>query len=253
MSNTDQTKLPPDNANSRQHASNFPVVGIGASAGGIRALQDLFRNLPSETGMAFVVILHLSKDHESSLPQLLSQCTDMPVQSAEDNMAIAANQVYAIPADRTLALENGTLKLSKRERAPGKFKPINAFFESMAEQLLEKAVGIVLSGTGTDGTFGIRAIKEAGGITFAQSKESAEFDEMPRQAIASGQIDFILDSAQIGRELKDLLQQPYLRLPTEQAEKTVSEGWERILKSLKGTGIDFSQYKESTVRRRISQ
>ena len=230
----------------------FPIAAIGASAGGFSVIRQLLKNLPDDSGMAFIVILHLSSEHESNLPQLLAKCTAMPVESAADSMRIAPNRVYVIPPDRILTLQDHTLKLSERERGPGKFKPIDRFFKSLAEKLQEKAIAVVLSGTGADGTLGVRAIKAAGGITFAQSEESAEFAEMPRNAIQSGQVDFVLEVTEIAKELGVLTRHPHLQRSTHHTEMP-SSAWEQVLQALKTTGIDFSKYKENTVRRRISR
>jgi two-component system CheB/CheR fusion protein len=239
-------------ARTRASTANFPVVGIGASAGGVQALQELFGNLAADTGMAFVVILHLSSEDQSNLPQLLAKQTAMPVQTAKEGQALAPNQVFIIPPNRTLTLQKRTLRLSERDKASGKFKQIDRFFESLAEQLVDQALGVILSGAGADGALGIEAIKAAGGLTFAQSEASAQFPEMPRNAIQSGQIDLIMTPAQIAAKLADLVRHPHLanfrRLATE-----APSGWERIQRLLKNAGIDFSQYKQSTIRRRISR
>jgi two-component system CheB/CheR fusion protein len=235
-----------------QNEEGFPVVALGASAGGLRALQEFFTHLPADTGMAFVVIVHLSSEHESNLPQLLATYTEMPVHSTEEVQRLAPDQVFVISADRTLTLKNRILQLSERERLPGKFKPIDRFFESLAEQPEGKAIGVILSGTGSDGTRGIEAIKAGGGITFAQTEESAQFAEMPRNAVLSGSVDFVLAPADIARQLGELVQFPHLP-PLPPTEENASADWKEIHRLLKTKGGDFSQYKQGTLRRRISR
>ncbi|HKL27581.1 MAG TPA: CheR family methyltransferase, partial [Desulfuromonadales bacterium] len=178
--------------------------------------------------------------------------TEMPVNSAAKSRQLAPNQVFVIPAKYVLTLEGRTIQLAEREQKPGQFKPIDHFLESLAEQLGERAVSVILSGTGADGTAGTTAVKGAGGITFAQSEDSARFAEMPRNAVQSGHVDLVLPPADIARELGDLVRHPYLGKSMEPADDSAT-GWDRIQQLLKSIGLDFSQYKPSTVRRRITR
>jgi two-component system, chemotaxis family, CheB/CheR fusion protein len=171
-------------------ADRFPIVGIGASAGGVEALENLFRAMPAEPGMAFVVVTHLAPNRESLLPEILARDTRMPVLSAEDNQPVQVDHIYVTPADAVLGIEKGHLRihhnLAGRERTP-----IDSFFAALAEDQGEYAIGVVLSGAGSDGTLGIKAIKEAGGLTMAQGPDHTgpRHSSMPESAIASGLVD----------------------------------------------------------------
>src|SRR5688572_16054502 len=166
----------------------FPIAGIGASAGGLEAFTQLLGALPLDTGMAFVLVQHLDPEHESALTQILSRATALPVREIEDNQHVEPNQVYVIPRDTNLRIKNGVLKISPRPRVRTPHRPIDTFFESLALAQHERAVGVVLSGTGSDGTLGLEAIKAEGGITFAQD-DSAKHQSMPHSAVESGSVD----------------------------------------------------------------
>lgn len=180
----------------------FPIVAIGASAGGIEAIRALLEALPADTGMAFVILQHLSPTHGSMLAEILSRATRMPVREARSDMAVERDHVYVIPPNRMLAYERGMLELSPREGAPGHNRPIDDFMRSLAENHAHKSIGVVLSGTANDGTLGLQEIKGAGGITFAQDA-TAEQASMPRSAIAAGVVDFVLPPDEIARELRN--------------------------------------------------
>ena len=233
----------------------FPVVGIGASAGGFTATQKLLGALPCDTGMAFVLVQHLSPRYHSSLAELLDKATAMPVRAIENDMPMEPDTVYVIPPGQTLFLEGRTLKLAPRDSSPGLSLTIDKFFLSLAANLQESAIGVVLSGTGSDGTQGIKAIKSEGGITFAQLESSAEFPEMPRHAIEAGKVDFVLTPEAIGQEITRLSRHPLLQAQL-MAQGTLpgpsdTEVIERILLQLKALGADFIHYKRSTISRRI--
>src|SRR5215216_2110877 len=149
---------------------NFSVVAVGASAGGIEAITELLQNLPENTGMSYIYIQHLDPDHESRLTEILGRITRMPVEEARDKVRIQPDHLYVIPPNRSLTLNDGTLTLSTRPIKPYKHLPINLFFTSIADNYKEKAIGVLLSGNGTDGTLGLKAIKAAGGISFAQDQ-----------------------------------------------------------------------------------
>lgn len=187
--------------------SSFPIVGIGASAGGLEAFTQLLRALPTDTGMGFVLLQHLDPDHESALVQILSRATSLQVREIKDHVRVEPNHVYVIPRDTNLTISKGTLKLHPRDRARVPNRPIDTFFESLAEDQREWAIGIVLSGTATDGTLGLEAIKAEGGITFAQD-DSARHDSMPRCAIAAGCVDMVLSPSEISLELKRISMHP---------------------------------------------
>ena len=243
----------------------FPIVGIGASAGGFEAFSEFLKYLPADTGMAFVLVQHLNPKHKSQLSELLGRTTRVPVVEAEDNVEVAPNQVYVIPANARITIQDGRLRVSPRKENELPPMPIDAFFRSLASEQQDQAIGIVLSGTGTDGTLGIEAIKGEGGITFAQHESSAKYYGMPGSAITSGNVDFVLTSEGIAAELGRIAQHPYVgrakEMPTLKPVQDI--GSERALKGADAemgqlfsllrarTGVDFALYKPSTLRRRI--
>ncbi|HTL66045.1 MAG TPA: CheR family methyltransferase [Lacunisphaera sp.] len=190
--------------------ATFPIVGIGASAGGLEAFLQLLRGLPADTGMAFVLIPHLDPEHESDLPRLFARATQMPVHEARDRQQVEPNQVLVIPPGKSLTIERNRLKLRPRGGAPA--RTIDLFLESLAHDRHELAFGVILSGTATDGTAGLAAIKGEGGITFAQDA-TAKYDSMPRSAVAAGCVDFELPPEGIARELVRVARHPKLANP----------------------------------------
>ncbi len=182
-------------------SKSFPIVGVGASAGGLEALSELLTHLPTQTGMAFVLIQHLDPTHSSQLSDLMSRVTKMSVSEARDGMVVEPDHVYVIPPNTSLAILDGVLAVTPRVR--DHHAPIDFFFQALSRNQNNTAIGVVLSGTGTDGTLGLRAIKAEGGITFAQDTQSAVFGGMPHSAIASGNVDFVLppqgDRARAGK------------------------------------------------------
>ncbi len=235
----------------------FPIVGIGASAGGLDAFTQLLRALPDDTGMAFVLVQHLDPHHGSQLPEILSVSTKMPVQTVENRMALRPNEVFVIPPNVTMVLEDGILRLD--DRKPGLHLPIDAFFESLARVQGGRAIAIVLSGNASDGSQGVKAVKAECGLTFAQDETSAQHIGMPRNAIATGAIDYVLPPLEIARELVHLSRHPFV-LPAEPdkaAEEILPEGngeLKKIFRALRQiTKVDFSNYKRNTVRRRIGR
>jgi two-component system, chemotaxis family, CheB/CheR fusion protein len=232
-----------------------PVVGIGASAGGLEAFRELLEALPSDTGMAFVLVSHLSKTYKSMLRELLSKVTRMPVAEVRGQMTLLPDHIYVIPPNATLEVEDGGLAARPIQAEDRHGMVIDAFFRSLAAHRKSQAIGVVLSGTGTDGTLGLAAIKAEGGIAFAQDQQSAKYPDMPRSASAQfGSADFVLPPAQIARELAHIAGHPYLQRP--QAEDSSPQPHESQLTGIfrwirRSTGVDFSQYKPSTLRRRI--
>ncbi len=181
----------------------FPIVGIGASAGGLAAFEAFFSGMPADTdpGMAFVLVQHLAPDHKSILTDLIRRYTRMQVFEVEDGMVVQPNCAYIIPPNRDMAFLNGTLQLLEPSAPRGQRLPIDFFFRSLAQDQRERAIGIVLSGTGSDGTLGVRAIKGEGGMVMAQNPESTEYDGMPRSAIATGLVDYELPPAEMPAQL----------------------------------------------------
>src|SRR6266481_8563623 len=235
-----------------------PIVGIGGSAGGFEAAMDLLRHLPPRTGMAFVIVQHLDPHHGSRLANLLGKATPMPVNEVTETVTPKPDAVYVQPPNKCVIAKNGKLTLVSRTEKLN--VAIDHFFESLAEECGSRGIGVVLSGTGSDGTAGLRAIKAAGGLTFAQTEESAKFDAMPRSAIRSGFVDMVLPPREIAREIRRIADHPYLRRPlSDGAERErlnfkAADDLGRIFLSLKKQmGVDFSAYKETTLNRRIQR
>jgi two-component system CheB/CheR fusion protein len=233
------------------------IVGIGASAGSMEAYSQFFPALAPDTGMAFIVVQHLDPKHESLLAELIGRMTRLPVTQAENGMPVGPNQVYIIPPNANMALSQGFLKLVPRPERRGPHLTIDYLFYSLAEDQKEQAIGIILSGTSADGTRGLEAIKGAGGITFAQDGKSAKYDYMPKSAIATGRVDFVLPPAEIAQELMRISRHPLLAVPgSAKPEELQGRGtsFGQILHLLhQATGMDFSLYKQSTLQRRIGR
>jgi two-component system, chemotaxis family, CheB/CheR fusion protein len=235
----------------------FPIVGVGASAGGLDAFRKFLKALPADTGMAYVLVQHLDPRHESILADLLSKTTRMPVAEVKGDEKVKPDHVYVIPPPYDIAITDGTLKLVPRTRTGGQHMPIDLFMRTLAEVQASKAIGVVLSGTASDGTLGLKAIKAEGGIAFAQEPDSAQYDGMPRSAIASGCVDVVLPPEGIARELTRLGRHPYVAskappAPSGPAEE--EDAFHTVLVSVKkATGADFSIYKRNTIKRRMAR
>lgn len=236
----------------------FPIVGVGASAGGLAAFERFLSGIAEgvDLGMAFVLVQHLAPDHKSILAEILGRSTSFPVIEVEDGMSVQPNYVYVIPPGHDMALLNGTLQLLEPTEPRGHQLPIDYFFRSLAEDQHQRAIGVVLSGSGSDGTLGIRAIKSEGGMIIAQKTETAEFDSMPRSAIATGLVDYELPPEEMVAQLMTYTSQLFRRLPRPVAgpEPAVDSSLRRIFGLLRSqTSHDFSQYKPSTIYRRIER
>jgi two-component system, chemotaxis family, CheB/CheR fusion protein len=236
----------------------FPIVGIGASAGGLAAFEAFFSGMPTDKNpdMAFVLVQHLAPDHKSILTELIRRYTRMQVSEAVDGVVVQPNCAYIIPPNRDMAFLNGTLQLLEPASPRGQRLPIDFFFRSLAQDLHERAICIVLSGTGSDGTLGVRAIKGEGGMAMAQNPESTEYDGMPRSAIATGLVDYILPAAEMAAHLIAYAAHAFgrtnrtLTLPLPKAEDALK----KIFILLRAqTGHDFSQYKNNTIKRRVER
>jgi len=238
-------------ASAENVSGTFPIAGLGASAGGLEALEQFFRHAPSDSGMAFVLVSHLDPSHASILTEILQRTTAMPVVEAQDQMKVMPNSVYVIPPNRDMAIFHGALQLSVPEQPRGQRMPIDSFLRSLAEDQGEQAIGIILSGTGTDGTLGLRAILGMGGISLVQDPATAKYDGMPNSAIQAGYATHVLPVEKMPEMLqsgRSALHQPPL------APELVISGMNRILMQLRSaTGHDFSQYKKSTIVRRIER
>jgi two-component system CheB/CheR fusion protein len=190
---------------------NVHYVGIGASAGGLEAIGDLFSNMPLKSGMAFIVVQHLSPDYKSLMVELLSKKTKIPVHRTEDGMEAKPDNIYMIPPKKNLTIFHGRLILKEKDVIRGSINlPIDIFLRSLAEDKAEKAIAIILSGTGSDGTRGVRAVKENGGMVMVQEESSAKFDGMPRAAISTGVADFILPPGDMAGQLMGYIGHPYV-------------------------------------------
>jgi two-component system CheB/CheR fusion protein len=246
----------------------FPVVGIGASAGGLEAVIRFFEQMPVASGMAFVVILHLSPKHKSSAAEILQRVTRMPVRQVGKPIPIEVNHVYVIPPGVTLTMNDGHLRVTPGERLAGGHIAIDVFFRTMAEVHEERAVCIVMSGTGSDGAVGLTSVKERGGIALAQTPEDAAHDGMPRAAIATGMVDFVLPAVEMPQRLIDIWQsarrmqlpdakevgilvsEPEGPMASQEAEKALQD----VMSCLRSyTRHDFTHYKRATVLRRIER
>ncbi|MGV3662303.1 MAG: chemotaxis protein CheB [Prosthecobacter sp.] len=229
----------------------FPIVALGASAGGMTALRELLQVLPEDTGMGFVVVSHLPPDRESSLADILARAASIPVREAEHEQEVKPNHVYVMPPGHDMTLEGGKLRLLEQESGT-RHRRIDLFFRSMAEDCGHKGIGVVLSGSGSDGSLGIESIKAEGGITFAQD-ETAEHGHMPRNAIATGCVDFVLAPAAIASEIARIARHPYV-LAGEGRAGLPWPGHARITEIVRrSSGVDFTHYKSNTMYRRITR
>ncbi len=239
-------------------SKSFPIVGIGASAGGLEAFTAFLRALPADTGMAFVLVQHMDPSHVSLLHQLLGRDTSMPVCQVKDGMAVEPNCVYVIPPNTEMTIQEGRLRLVARPGGPLRHTPIDSFLGALGEDQQGLAIGVILSGIGSDGTKGLQTIKAQGGITFAQDEESAKYPGMPQSALAAGCVDLVLPPDKIARELARMRRHPYLELAQqpEVPELPPSDDGHlrKILRLVRtATGVDFTHYKQRTIQRRISR
>ncbi len=233
----------------------FPIVGMGASAGGLEAFEQFFRKMPPDSGMAFLLVPHLDPGHASMLTEILQRTTVMPVVEAQDQMAVAPNQVYVIPPNRDMAIFHGTIQLSVPEVSHGHRMPIDSFLRSLAEEQGEKAIGVILSGTGTDGTLGLRAIHGAGGVSFVQDPSTAKYDGMPTSAVQSGLAAYVLPVEKMPEQLMTYVKTFFeKRVKPAAPVAAARSALNKVMLLLRSrTGHDFSLYKQSTISRRIER
>lgn len=238
-----------------KEAKAFPVVGMGASAGGLEAFELFFTNMPPETGMAFVLVPHLDPTHKSMMVGLLKRCTKMDVLEVEDGMKVAPNCLYVIPPNRNMGIMNGSLQLIEPTEPRSLGVPIDFFLRSLAQDQAENAIGIILSGTGTSGALGIKAIKGEGGMVMAQEPESAKYDGMPRSAIATGLADYVLPADKMPEQLIKYVKYSHIRHTVEAAAIDKAPDFlQKIFIILRSqSGHDFSLYKNNTINRRIER
>lgn len=236
----------------------FPVVGIGASAGGLEVFSTFLKHLHTDSGMAFILVQHLDPSHQSQLAELLSRHTDIPVADAEDGAIIQPDRVYVIPAGHDLSLRHGRLHVRQKTVVSHIPRAIDSLFQSLAEHQQEHAIGIVLSGTGNDGTAGLRQIQALGGLTIAQDPASAEYDGMPTAAIAAGVVDRIAAVTQMPELIRTYLRQRQQRQSPEQQAEPLAEhqqdAFDALLELLRTQHrLDFRPYKEATLIRRVER
>ncbi|HEY0161419.1 MAG TPA: CheR family methyltransferase, partial [Edaphobacter sp.] len=236
----------------------FLVVAFGASAGGLQALREVLTTMPPDTGMAFVLITHLSPDHKSYMTEILGRCTSMPVLSIEDGLKPEPNHLYVLPPNFDATLEDGRFHLEQRPPSPRPHLPIDIFFRSLAADQKHFAIGVVLSGADSDGALGLKTIKGEGGIALVQSPETAEHSSMPSNSIAADHVDLVLPPADIARELARVAQHidwPVVRQLDEADTVDAEEPYfARILQLLRGvSGLEYRLYKEQTLRRRVAR
>ncbi len=255
---------PPDDAPTTNDASPqasenpFPIVGIGASAGGLEAFEKFFTNMPSDGGMAFILVQHLDPTHESMLVDIIQRYTHMQVVQVTSGMGLQPDTIYIIPPNRNMALREGKLQLTQPEMSRGLRLPIDFFFRSLAAELHERAICIILSGTGTDGTLGLRAIKGEGGMAMVQSPPSSRYDGMPQNAIATGMVDYTLSPEDMPQQLLQYVRQEFTTdqhaAESRLAQQTDADVLHKVFLALRDqTGHDFSHYKTNTIMRRIER
>ena len=239
-------------------SSDVLVGAIGASAGGLEAGIDLVRNLDPDSGMAYVFIQHLDPTHNSIIKDLLARETPMPVAEVTDGTKVAPNHVYVIPPNKLMTIEGHNLRLSPRDASRGAHMPIDHFMRVLAEELGNRAIGVILSGTGSDGALGMAEIQARGGVTFAQDPGTAKFDGMPRNAIAAGCVDYVLPPQEIAGELARLAHHPYVSpsrsLDVPALVRPDSAEINTLFQLLRRTThVDFTYYRKTTVLRRIQR
>ncbi|MCE9612026.1 MAG: PAS domain-containing protein [Chthoniobacter sp.] len=252
---TARTRPAPAKSRPRQPVP-CPIVGIGASAGGLEAFTQLLAALPAHTGLALVLVQHLDPAHASRLTELLARATRRPVHEICEGMSVEPDHVYVIPPNSDLSILHGRLSLTPRTKARGLHLPVDTFFRALAADQQRHAIGVILSGTASDGTEGLRAIKAAGGLTFAQEEKSAQHDGMPRSAIAAGVVDRVLPPEGIARELARVGRHPYV-VQSAAAEDPLPDSGDDMRKIFillrAASGVDFSFYKPTTLKRRIAR
>ncbi|HZY24636.1 MAG TPA: chemotaxis protein CheB, partial [Bacteroidales bacterium] len=232
----------------------FPIVGIGASAGGLEALEQFLRNVPENTGMAYVVVQHLDPTQKGLLPELLQRVSSMKVFQVKDRMVVAPNQVYVIPPNTSLSIVKGIFHLSDPIEARGLRLPVDIFLRSLADDRRDQAIGVILSGMGSDGSIGIRSLKENNGIVMVQEPSTAKYDSMPRNAIDSVQVDIVAPANELPAKLLAFMHHiPVIKSNLENEIKDQSS-LEKIIILLRAhTGNNFSLYKKNTIYRRIER
>lgn len=230
-------------------------IAIGASAGGLEAIEQFITNMPIENNFGIIIIQHLSPDYKSMMAEILSKKTNIPVHKSEDGMLVEAGNIYLIPPKKNLTISQGRLVLNEPNYSGGLNFPIDLFLRSLAEDQGEKAIAVILSGTGSDGVRGIRAIKQHGGVIFVQDDTTAKFDGMPKAAISTGLVDFIMKPSDMPKQIISMLEYPTNFIKVDQDRVvTDEEVLNKIFSLIKTShGVDFSYYKPSTITRRLER
>ena len=236
---------------------DFPVVGLGASAGGIKALKEFFAQVPAQSGMAYVVILHLSPDHDSNLAEVLQHAAAIPVTQVTERVRIVPNHVYVISPNKSLSMNDGHLTLSEIKRIEERRAPVDIFFRTLADSKTRRAICVILSGTGPNGSMGMKRVKEMGGVCIVQDPQEAEYSDMPLYSIATGLVDYVLPVAKIPRKIiayRERLGQAVVPMETLAPAETDAQALRDIFTQLRvRTGHDFTNYKRATVLRRLER
>ena len=245
----------PPNPQPARVQSAFPIVGIGASAGGLEALELFLKHVPEGSGMAFVIVQHLDPTHKGIMVELLQRTTRMPVVQVRDRQTVAPDRVYVIPPNKDMSILHGVLHLLEPAAPRGLRLPIDFFLRSLADDCQARSIGVILSGMGSDGTLGLRAIKEKAGVVFVQAPGSAKFDGMPRSAIDAGLADVVAPAEELpGRIVEYLKHAARIAPPDPSQEGKTQSALEKVFILLRTqTGQDFSLYKKSTIYRRIER
>ncbi len=250
-----KTKATVNPEESTNDVVNFPIIGLGASAGGLEAFEQFFRNVPAGSGMAFILVSHLDPGHVSMLSEILQRVSTMPVIEVKDQMKVEANHVYVIPPNSDMSIFNGVLQIGIPELNRGMRMPIDFFLRSLADEQAERSIGVILSGNGSDGTLGLRAILGAGGVSFIQDPSTAKYDGMPRSAIQSELATYVLPVEKIPEQIIKYVRE-FIRTDVSPIPliPSVQNAFAKIFVTLRAkTGHDFSLYKQSTIRRRIER
>jgi two-component system, chemotaxis family, CheB/CheR fusion protein len=254
-SNGNKSERGPAKPAAAANSNHFPIIGVGASAGGLEAFTELLHSLPKNNGMAFVFVQHLDPKHVSMLAEILARESKMPVLEARSGVQVQPDHVYVIPRNTSVSIEKRTLRLGPRSLVSGQLTSIDTFFHALAQDQGMRSIGVLLSGNGSDGTSGLKAIKSAGGIAFVQDPETAKYDGMPRSAIGAGCVDFVQKPAGIAAELVRIVDHPYIDRPDWSVNETLPDAPNSLNNILgivrNATTVDFRDYKPNTVKRRI--
>ena len=254
MAKAKDRNLNDESPTTQENASSFPIVGLGSSAGGLEVIEDFFKNVSPDSGMAYAIVSHLEPTHTSLLTEIISRSARIKVVQAENDMIVRPNEVYVIPPGKSMLIVKGVLHLLRRKTDNVPFLPIDLFFRSLAEDRKEKAVAVILSGNGSDGSIGIRSIHSNLGLIVVQDPETARYDSMPRSAIETGLVDYIMPPEEMPGVIQKYIELPRTKMPRRSGPGGSIDEMQKVISIVKEeTGHDFSRYKKSTVERRIER